>query len=679
VTNSKSDGRPFGSRYRLGERIGAGTFGVVHLGEADHLSEPVAIKLLHGHLVDDSGTLAAFLQERKLFQEIDHPNVVRVHDLIVDDEVGIVMEYVSGGDLQQRQRANPLSVADAAALAAGIGDGLAAIHDQGIVHGDLKPANVLLTEGSGVPTPKITDFSMSRLVSSTASRTSMAFGTPLYVAPEIVDSGSLGPALDQYSLGVVLFELLAGRPPFESEHVLALLRKHAETPPPRLTGCPPELTELVEDLLAKDPGRRPTAAEASSRLRDVGAQLEGVSGPLPITEPDATSEMPTGAEPAPATVEDWHDTIPVDDEPGSGDASHFADDRPPPEPRPGSALSSRRLIALVAVGVAVLASAVVLTVNGLNRGDTQAIAGAGETGESSATVAGGAPSESGGDASDGNEPGSRPTLGPTDGTGSPASDSSATTSSGSAGETNTPRSPSTGSSITDPTPPTTPTSSSTTEPGLGTVTINGPSSVVCWGPNHQYTVVASGSEQMRSFNWNTSVGLQTPFDSGPNATLSFDTDPGSYPIAVTVNRSVTARLTITVTEGPGCRPEEEPQPRIEGPGVVDCGDSIFYALVNTSATPITEASWQSSSIGISGRSTSGATLSFTTSGANSISVTVNGSVTTNRVITVGTCEATGPDPTPPDPDPNNPHPTHPSHPPPNHAQKHNTRSPPTYP
>jgi hypothetical protein len=149
---------------------------------------------------------------------------------------------------------------------------------------------------------------------------------------------------------------------------------------------------------------------------------------------------------------------------------------------------------------------------------------------------------------------------------------------------------------------------------------------------------------MRSFNWDTSVGLQTPFDSGPDAILSFNTDPGNYPIAVTVNRSVTARLTITVTEGPGCRPEEEPQPRIEGPGVVDCGDSIFYALVNNGPIPITEAVWQSSNIGLSGTSTSGATLTFTTSGVHSVDVTVNGSVPTRRNITVGPCDV-GPAPT----------------------------------
>ncbi|MEM7276297.1 MAG: serine/threonine-protein kinase, partial [Actinomycetota bacterium] len=177
-----------GSKYLLGTTIGRGAMGVVHEATTRE-GQSLAVKILRPELSSDTKTVSRFIQERQIFSRVEHPNVVRVHDLVAEgDRLGIVMERVSGGDLRQRVEAGTLTPSQSVAIGLDIASGLQAIHDVDVIHRDLKPANILVATGpDGEPMPKISDFGISRLVNEAMTRTSTTIGTPLYMAPESAD------------------------------------------------------------------------------------------------------------------------------------------------------------------------------------------------------------------------------------------------------------------------------------------------------------------------------------------------------------------------------------------------------------------------------------------------------------------------------------------------------------
>ena len=272
--------------YQLGEVIGRGATGVVHRTVDPTTGRHLAVKVLHAHLVGDAKAQSRFIQERHVLSRVSHPNVVQVIELVAEgDQLSIVMELVEGGDLKQlHQRAHPLP-SEATTMVAGIADALAALHAGGVVHRDLKPANVLIVETADGPVPKITDFGLSRLVEEGMSQSSAAVGTPLYMPPEAVERASTaGPPADVYSLGIMLYELLIGAPPFVGGGTMAILRAHSEEVPPMIEGVPAELQAIVRQMLAKDPSARPTAAEVRDRLRDVVARIDDTSTPRAVPD-----------------------------------------------------------------------------------------------------------------------------------------------------------------------------------------------------------------------------------------------------------------------------------------------------------------------------------------------------------------------------------------------------------
>jgi serine/threonine-protein kinase len=206
--------RPFGSQYLLGDLIGRGAVGRVYHAYQRDGGPDVAVKLLRDELTEQPEVVARFVRERQLLRLVDHPNVVRVHDLVVDgDRLGIVMDLVSGGDLR---RAFPAECrpAQATGLVAQIADALACVHAAGVVHRDVKPENVLVEIGDdGQLRARLTDFGVSRLVGGTMTRVTSLIGTPGYLAPEVGGGGRAEAAADIYALGVMLFELCTGRPP----------------------------------------------------------------------------------------------------------------------------------------------------------------------------------------------------------------------------------------------------------------------------------------------------------------------------------------------------------------------------------------------------------------------------------------------------------------------------------
>jgi serine/threonine protein kinase len=272
----------FGSEYVLRDEVGRGAMGTVYDARKEETGERVAIKTLHPHLLADKEAVGRFIQERDAFERVEHPNVVRVHDLLMDrGRLGIVMEFLGGQDLKTMLSGRPLKVTEALEISRALAGGLEAIHDAGIVHRDLKPSNVMLDAEGEKYTPKIVDFGICRILGDTVNTVTTGIGTPVYMAPEATQEGlGAGAPADVYALGVMLFEFLIGEPPFSGENVMALIRAHNEDPPPLVRGVPRELTALIDQMLAKEPETRPDATAVRRSLTDLAPLVDAASKPF---------------------------------------------------------------------------------------------------------------------------------------------------------------------------------------------------------------------------------------------------------------------------------------------------------------------------------------------------------------------------------------------------------------
>lgn len=281
------DGRPLGSSYLLGDRLGQGAAGEVWSG-TDRSGAPYAFKLLRSELTGDPDVVRRFVQEREALAGIDHPNVARVRDLVVEGQtLAIVMDLVTGRDLRavlrERGTFEPEAVA---AWGAGIAAGLEAAHRRGVVHRDVKPENVLLDETTDPPTPRLTDFGVARLLQE-ARQSTMTVGTPQYMAPEAMDGTPPTAKTDLYALGIMLYEFACGVPPFAGRgNTMAVLRAHALDVPGRPGGLPEPLWALIAAMMAKIPADRPASAQAvADALTEMAPQLHGVPAAEALTRP----------------------------------------------------------------------------------------------------------------------------------------------------------------------------------------------------------------------------------------------------------------------------------------------------------------------------------------------------------------------------------------------------------
>ncbi|MEU8378511.1 serine/threonine protein kinase [Streptosporangium sp. NPDC048865] len=277
-----AQGTTLAGRYRLSTRIGAGGMGEVWKGEDIVLARTVAVKVLLPGRTDDPGFLVRFQGEARAMATINHPGVVDVYDYGVHEVPGagatayLVMKFVDGEPLDRLlgrlRRIAPGAAMDLIAQAA---SALQAVHDQGIVHRDIKPGNLLVrSDGTLV----LTDFGIAR--SDTASRLTdagMVLGTAAYCAPEQAEGAPVTPAVDIYALGVVAYECLAGHRPFDGDTPVTIALKHIrEAPPPLPPDIPPAVRALVERSLAKDPARRfPSAAAMSSAAKQAAFGAAG--------------------------------------------------------------------------------------------------------------------------------------------------------------------------------------------------------------------------------------------------------------------------------------------------------------------------------------------------------------------------------------------------------------------
>lgn len=329
-----SQPRILGRRYELGEPIGEGNFSITYRATDTVLGRDVAIKILRDQYASHEGFASRFENEARAAARISHPNVIQVFDYGRDDGTTyIVMQYVPGPSLKDYIREEgPLTVDEAVGFGRQMLDGLAAIHAAGIVHRDVKPQNVLLTDAHQV---KVTDFGIARLGSADAGLTEAgtAIGTAAYMAPEQASGGEITPSSDLYSAGVVLYEMLTGRLPFPGDNPVQVMYRHVnELPPPPRTinrAIPVALEAVILKSLAKAPADRypnavamrdallnPTAAAAAIRPpavdpteRTAVAQAVApavAAGAPPAVPPPPTRPVASGGRGAP-----WHRIVPL--------------------------------------------------------------------------------------------------------------------------------------------------------------------------------------------------------------------------------------------------------------------------------------------------------------------------------------------------------------------------------
>ncbi|GAB3863003.1 protein kinase [Dactylosporangium cerinum] len=295
-----------GNRYRLETEVARGAIGAVWRSYDEQTGQWVAVKVMRSEAAEVPELVDGFLGEAELLAGLDHPSVIRVHNLITGKGLlAIAMELVAGPDLRRRLRSDgPLPPAVAAEVVAQVADALAYVHAAGIVHGDVKPGNLLVPLDGGPV--RLADFGVARRLDQPAGPT---HATPEYVAPEVVSGGLPSPASDVYALGVVLFELICGRSPYRGGSPNDVLRRHADCVPVPPPGMPAALWPIIEACMELDPRMRPAAASIVGRLRVAEGALDGFE-PLPRLPAEAVTFWVRSAEQtapvsAPVRRVDW--------------------------------------------------------------------------------------------------------------------------------------------------------------------------------------------------------------------------------------------------------------------------------------------------------------------------------------------------------------------------------------
>ena len=362
----QQNGMLLGNRYRLSERIAIGGMGQVWRAADELLGRPVAVKLLSARHAADEQFRTRFQAEARYAASLSHRGIARVYDYGgsgegpgADGPPGsgvpyLVMELVEGEPLSAALARDGRMPADVTLdIVAQAARALAAAHAAGIVHRDIKPGNLLLTPERQV---KITDFGIARAaVGAHLTQTGMVIGTAQYVSPEQASARPVTAASDIYSLGVVAYECLAGRPPFAAETPIALALAHVSKPPPPLPDdVPPAVAALVGQMLAKDPAARPPSANAvAGRASALRADPDGSQDPWLTTPTGLVSPATWFADPSPTTPAQSPGGYPGGPGgPGTTVAPAAGTAAGRPRRRVVQALAAAALVLVVAVGVA---------------------------------------------------------------------------------------------------------------------------------------------------------------------------------------------------------------------------------------------------------------------------------------------------------------------------------------
>lgn len=312
-------GRSLNGRYKIEALLGQGGMSAVYKAYDPNLSRAVAVKLIHPHLSSNEDFVWRFKKEAAAVAAFHHPNIVQVFDFNTDADLHyMVLEYIAGQSVQEtlkelRKKNARISIAQALKAVLEICDALAYAHRHGTIHRDIKPANIMLDpQGRAV----LMDFGIVKIVGSTTHTAAGAVvGTARYMSPEVIRGEPLDERSDLYSLGVTLFEMVSGEPPFDARTAIALLERHIREPVPDIRDSRPEapagLSRIIYKAMEKERETRyRSAVEMAVDLREL---LDGLE-PAPVSEPDFSPRAESAPPPKPIPVspgsstEQWTDS-----------------------------------------------------------------------------------------------------------------------------------------------------------------------------------------------------------------------------------------------------------------------------------------------------------------------------------------------------------------------------------
>jgi len=311
MAKSSLIGKTIGKRYVIEEMLGQGGMSAVYKATDPNLKRVVAIKVIHPHLSDNPDFVKRFEEEASSVAQLRHSGIILVHDFNKDEALDLyymVLEFVPGETIQDHlKRLNDqnrkLSVSKAMEYMASICDAVDYAHQRGMIHRDIKPANLMLTTtGQAI----LMDFGIAKIVGGTRhTATGAVVGTAMYMSPEQIKGEQPDRRSDIYSLGVTLFEMLSGKPPFDADSAMTLMMMHVNDPVPNPRKLNPEIPEalvgIVNKSLEKDPGDRyQTAAQMAAALRNVLAGR--AAGPVPSSKSTMVEDTPTLMKNAQATT-----------------------------------------------------------------------------------------------------------------------------------------------------------------------------------------------------------------------------------------------------------------------------------------------------------------------------------------------------------------------------------------
>ncbi|HET7467551.1 MAG TPA: serine/threonine-protein kinase, partial [Candidatus Dormibacteraeota bacterium] len=290
--------------YVVQEYVGQGAMGVVYRAYHAQLERTAAVKVLQG-LAPDADSVARFRREAQSIGRMRHPNVLNVFDFgEFEGTPYMIVEFVEGGSLAGRIKQAPMDRQTALRFLRGIGDALDYAHSLGIVHRDVKPANVLLGTKD---TPILADFGLAKLLQSSSikSMTGVTTGTPAYMAPEQVTGSQVGPAADRYSLAVMAFEMLTGSLPFDGENVMEVLYAQVHRDPPMPSSLNPQVGQQVDEVVLRGMAKNPKDRfdSCASFVDQLEAALPAAPIATPVVAPvDTTVVLPPPIPAAKAAV-----------------------------------------------------------------------------------------------------------------------------------------------------------------------------------------------------------------------------------------------------------------------------------------------------------------------------------------------------------------------------------------
>ena len=293
-------------RYLLESRIASGGMATVWLARDEVLARPVAVKVLHPHLARGSDFIQRFKQEAISAARLSHPRIVAIFDTGAADSADeefprpfIVMEYCSGGTVASMlAQEGPLDPARVVAVGSDICDALEHAHRYGIIHRDVKPANILLTAEQEI---KVADFGIAKAAFDTTdlTQTGSILGSVTYISPEQIEGGEPDQRSDIYALGALLYELLAGRPPFVGDSHLAVAMAHVHEDPPSLGGLRAQIPRRIEGVVMKALSKAPDQRFSSAQeLREALEHGSGLTSEFPSAPVASTSQGDTGVQPS---------------------------------------------------------------------------------------------------------------------------------------------------------------------------------------------------------------------------------------------------------------------------------------------------------------------------------------------------------------------------------------------